>query len=183
MPGLLQDPNAPQQPMPPEQGMAPMPPEGMPPEAEADVDENNPAFQAAVELINQALYQQGAADGIHQQLLASDNPVVTMAEVAYEITAIADERTEGQVADELMVMLATVALSEIADIAVASGIQLTSADVAEAMKQMILRYVGEMGHDTRELQAAMDAIPPEQFNQMAGDPGGQPADPAMMQEV
>lgn len=151
-----------------------VPPEGTPQDMQdeaGEVDETNPAFQAAVELGNIALYQEGAADNVHQQLLATDDPVAEMANIAYEMTAIADERTEGQVPDELIILLGTVMLNEVADIAIASGIELMPADLAEAMKQMILRYVGEMGHDTRELQVAMDAIPPEQFNQMAGEAG------------
>lgn len=163
--------------MPPEQ----VPPQGAPAQAvpqaqmppddgmDAEPDENNPAFQAAVEMGNTALYEDGAADNIHQQLLVTDDPVNEMANIAYEITAIMDERTEGQVPDELLILLGTVMLNEVADIAIASGIELMPADLANAMKIMILRYVGEMGHDTRELQAAMDAISPEQFNQMAGD--------------
>ena len=58
-------------------------------------------------------------------------------------------------------------------LAAASGVDLRPVDLANAMKSMILRYVGEMGHDTRQLQAAMDAIPPEEFDRMTA--GAEPA--------
>ncbi|WP_445012163.1 hypothetical protein [Vreelandella stevensii] len=181
MPGLLNSQMQPPQGMPPEQaapqGAPPptTPPDQIPPdEGMGEPDENHPAFQAAIQMGNTALYQEGAADNIHKQLLATDDPVNEMANIAYEITAIMDERTEGQVPDELLILLGTVMLNEVADIAIASGIELMPADLANAMKTMILRYVGEMGHDTQELQAAMDAIPPEQFNQMAGDMVAEP---------
>lgn len=172
MAGLIQDQMQPKQTPPPQQ--AQQPPQGEPmqepemqqPGMDDEPDETNPAFQAAVQLGNDALYKEGAADDINEQLVSAEDPVSAIADIAYEITSIADERTDGQVPDELLIMLATVMLNEVGDIAVASGIQLTSADIAQAMKQMILRFVGEMGHDTTELQAAMDAIPPEQFNDM-----------------
>jgi hypothetical protein len=154
-----------QQDLPPEAEQAPMPDE-VPAQASDGVDEDNPAFQAAMQLTYDALYKQGAADKIHQQLMSADNPAHTMADIAYEITSMVDERTEGQVPDELMILLASNSLTEVGDIALASGIEIAPAELAEAMKQMILRFVGEMGHDTRQLQEAMDAIPPEQFNEM-----------------
>ncbi|WP_299312293.1 hypothetical protein [uncultured Halomonas sp.] len=176
MPGLLE-----QQPM-PLQG-EPIPDETMPPEGEQFVSEDDPAFQAAVQLTHDALYKEGAADNIHNILAQGDASAEQIADIAYEITSIADERTEGMVPDELLVLLAANSLNEVADIAIASGAQLRPEDLAQAMEQMILRFVGEMGHDTRELQAAMDAIPKEQFGAMADTPEeAMPADP-MMQEV
>ena len=174
MQGLLQQPaemqGAPQgapQEMPPEG----MPPETMPPEAmdegmDEGADESHPAFQAAVQLINDTLYKEGAADNIHNVLAKGEMSADKLADIAYEMTAIADERTEGQVPDELLVLLASTSLQEVADIAIASGAQLQPADLAQAMETMILRYVGEMGHDTRALQEAMDSVPKETFNEM-----------------
>ncbi len=166
MPGLLQQGMAAQQPPP----QAAQPVQGEP---IAPMDESHPAFEAAVQLAHTALYEQGSADEIHNMLISSDDPVSQMADIAYQMTEIADERTEGQVPDELIILLAANMLNEVADIATASGVELRPADLANAMKQMILRYVGEMGHDTRQLQAAMDAIPPEEFDRMTA--GAEPA--------
>ncbi len=175
----MQDEQAPPPDAPQGQGIPPN--QDMPPEDDdGDLNEDDPAFQMALQLTYDALYKQGAADKINQQLVSADNPVEAMANIAYEITSMVDERTDGQVPDELMILLASNSLTEVGDIALASGIEIAPAELAEAMKQMILRFVGEMGHDTRQLQQAMDAIPPDQFNQMVkeGDqpmPQGQPA--------
>jgi len=131
-----------------------------------DVSEDHPAFQAAVQLTHDALYKDGAADNIHNILKKPDVTPEEIADIAYEITSIADERTEGQVPDELLALLAANSLQEVADIAIASGAQLRPEDLAQAMEHMILRFVGEQGLDTRELQAAMDAIPKEMFGEV-----------------
>lgn len=177
MSGLLQQGMAQQ---PPEQAppAQPMQGEPMPQNGGAPMDESHPAFEAAVQLAQTALYEQGSADEINNMLINADDPVSKMADIAYQMTEIADERTEGQVPDELLILLATNMLNEVADIATASGVELRPADLANAMKQMILRYVGEMGHDTRQLQAAMDAIPPEEFDRMTAW-----AEPAMQQQA
>lgn len=177
MSGLLQQGMAQQ---PPEQAppTQPMQGEPMPQNGGTPMDESHPAFEAAVQLAQTALYEQGSADEINNILINADDPVSKMADIAYQMTEIADERTEGQVPDELLILLATNMLNEVADIATASGVELRPADLANAMKQMILRYVGEMGHDTRQLQAAMDAIPPEEFDRMTAG-----AEPAMQQQA
>ena len=173
MAGLL-DPNAQQQ-MPPEQ-MPPDPmqepmPEEMPPEEmpEQEADENNPAFQQALYMAKQALYEDGAADTIHEQIKGADDPVEMVANIAYDMTSIIDERTQGEVPDELLVLLASSLLEEVADIAEASGITLTNAEIAKSMKLMILRFVGDQGHDTRALQAAMDQVSDEDIEQMISE--------------
>ena len=62
-------------------------------------------------------------------------------------------------------------LQEVADIAEAAGIQLKGSEIATAMKQMILRYVGEQGMDTTQLSAAMDDVDPAEFDRMAEEDG------------
>jgi len=151
----------------------PMPGQEMPQGAQGEADENNPAFQAAITQVKKALYKEGAADGVNQALTTSSNPVETVSTLAYELTAIADEKTikdtGEKVPDELLMLLAGKVLAEIVDIAEGSGIQMSAADVAQAFKQMTLRYLGEQGMDTRELSAAVDQISPDQMNQLAAE--------------
>ena len=51
-----------------------------------------------------------------------------------------DEEVDHFQRDELIILLAANMLNEVADIATASGVELRPADLANAMKQMILRY-------------------------------------------
>ncbi len=159
-----------------EQGMQPAPaPQAPMPEAPmpqnqqgADVDpDSDPNYVNALKFAMQALYENGAAENVAVSLKGSKDPVEALANTAYEITSIVDERTEGAVPDELFALLATRILQEVADIAQAAGVKLRAADVALALKDMILRYLGEQGMDTTQLQQAMDQVDPSEFDRMA----------------
>jgi hypothetical protein len=150
---------------PPEQ----MPPEQMPanqePEGGDEVDERNPEFINAMKFALKVLYQSGAAQDIAKQLRASRNKQEGLANVAYEITSVVDERTEGRVPRELIGLLAMAILNEIMDIAQAAKMGLTPQDAAGAFKDMLLRYLGENGVNTSQLQQGMDKIDPSVFAQ------------------
>ena len=154
-----------------EQGASPMPaPENemMPqPGDEADEGqeqaEDNPMFQQALTLAYEALYAQEGAKDVAKQLQSSPSLAEGMADVAYNITSIIDERTDGQVPDELLVPLAMNVLEEVGEIADAAGLSPQPEDVATAFKTMILRYLGEQGIDTTQLQQAMDQVDPAEF--------------------
>ena len=120
----------------------------------------------ALKFAMQALYENGAAENVAKSLRGSRDPVEALANTAYEITSIVEERTEGAVPDELFALLATRILQEVADIGEAAGMKLRPADIALALKQMILRYLGEQGVDTTQLQQAMDQVDPSEFDRM-----------------
>lgn len=145
--------------------------EGEPPEANdtsGGADPNSdPNYIMAMKFAMQALYQNGAAEGVAKGLRTSRDPVEGLANTAYEITSIVEERTQGAVPDELFALLATKILQEVADIGEAAGIKYKASDIALSLKQMILRYLGEQGMDTTQLQQAMDQVNPEEFNRMA----------------
>ena len=165
MDGLIQQNMSPA----PEQQAAPMP---MPmPEQQAapapEKDASDPGYQAALEFAMTALYSEKAAKDIAISLRANQDPVDALSNTAYEIMSIIDERTEGTVPDELLALLATNILEEVASIAEAANIPVKPSDLALALKQMILRFLGEQGVDTTQLQQAMDQVDPEEFNLMA----------------
>lgn len=130
-------------------------------------DENDPAFQQAMQYAMEALYDKGAAKDIAKQLKAAPSPVQGASDIAYEVTSVVDERTDGQVPDELIVLLGMKILEEVVEIADAAGMQLSPVDVADAFKQMLLRYLGEQGMDTTQLEQAMNSIDPQVFEQAA----------------
>ena len=143
-----------------------------------DATDADPAFQAAMKFAMQALYQNGAADNVSSIMKKAPDMVEALSNTAYEMTSVVDEKTQGAVPDELLVLLASRILEEVADIAVASGAEITPKIVAEAFKVMILRYVGDQGYDTRELKSSMDAVPDEDFEKLLNsDVGGQSQNP------
>lgn len=146
--------------------------QGMPPQeaAEGEANQDDPNFQSALQYAMQVLYEKGAAKDIASQVKAAQgNPVEGIANIAYEITSVVDEKTEGAVPDELLVPLAMQILEEVVEISEAAGIKLAPTDVAAAFKQMILRYLGEQGVDTTQLQQGMDQIDPAVFEQASAE--------------
>ena len=165
MAGLIKDQMAPaQEAMPAEAEQ--MPTEEMD-EGEGPDPDTDPNYTTALKFAMQALYENGAAEGVAKSLRSARDPVEGLASTAYEITSIVDERTEGAVPDELFALLATKILGEVADIGEAAGVKYKPSDIALALKTMILRYLGEQGMDTTQLQQAMDQVDPEEFNRMA----------------
>lgn len=132
-----------------------------------EADENNPAFQQALTFAYEALYKNEAAKDVAKQLKSAQSLADGMADVAYNITQIIDERTDGQVPDELLMPLAMQVLEEVGEVAEAAGLSPQPEDVAGAFKNMILRYMGEQGVDTTQLQQAMDQVDPAVFREAA----------------
>lgn len=132
-----------------------------------EVDESDPTYQQALGLAMEALYGAEAAKDISQQLKSGGNLVDSMASVAYDMTSVIDERTNGDVPDELLVPLAMQVLEEVVEIADASGLNPQPEDVALAFKQMIIRYLQEQGVDTSQLDQAMSQVDPSVFRQAA----------------
>jgi hypothetical protein len=157
-------PAAPQQPMPEQQMPAGEMAEGEGPDPDAD-----PGYQQAMAFSMEALYSKEAAKNVAKSLKTGGDPVESLANTAYEIVSIVDERTEGAIPDELLVLFASKILEEVAEIGEAAGVQYKPSDVALALKQMILRFLGEQGVDTTQLQQAMDQVDPEEFNKVEED--------------
>jgi hypothetical protein len=154
-------------PMPPEQPMQGQMQPGQEDQGGEEVDERFPEFISAMKFALKVLYQSGAADDIAKQLRASKNKQEGLANVAYEIVSVVDERTDGKVPRELIGLLAMAILNEIVDIAEAAKMDIQPQDAAGAFKDMLLRYLGENGVDTSQLQQGMDQIDPAVFSQAA----------------
>jgi hypothetical protein len=129
--------------------------------------ENNPYFVQAMKYALQVLYEKGAAKDVAEQVRAGQDKVESMANIAYEITSTVDERTDGKVPREMIGLLAMAILKEVTDIASAAKVDLSPVDAANAFKMMLLRYLGENGVDTSQLQQAMDQVDPSVFTQKA----------------
>jgi hypothetical protein len=114
----------------------------------------------------EALYSQKAAKDVALALKSAPSPVEGLASTAYEMTSVVDERTDGEVPDELLLPLAMKVLEEVAEIGEAAGVKYQNSDIAMAYQQMLLRFLGEQGVDTTQLEQAMSQIDPAEFNRM-----------------
>lgn len=131
------------------------------------VDENNPAFLRALKFAMRVLYEKKAAGDVASQLRAATDKTEALGNIAYEIVSTVDERTEGTVPRELLGLLAMAILKEVIDIGQAAKMDITPENAAGAFKNMLLRYLGENGVDTSQLQQGMDKIDPAVFSQGA----------------
>jgi hypothetical protein len=156
----------PQDPMQAQAGQPPAQPGGQQ-GAESDDVPDHPAFDAAMEFVMQVLYNNKAAKDIANQIKSAPSVSEGLADIAYNITSIVDEKTQGQVPDDLLGVLAMSILGEVSEVAEAAGVNPTEQDVANAFKNMLLRYMGEQGADTSQLQQAMDQVDPKVFQQAA----------------
>jgi hypothetical protein len=166
--GIIQNQMAPPAAPPVDPSAPPVDPasQASPPEPDDEgAGEEDPGYQQALKFAMDALYKGGAAKQIAQQIKSSKGMATTVADIAYNIITIADEKTQGAVPDELLAMFASSILKEVVDIAEAAGIKVKPAEIAAAMKTMILRYLGEQGIDTTQMQAAMDQVDPSMFDQ------------------
>jgi hypothetical protein len=146
------------------------------PEQEPDERSGNEAFDAGLQVVRQALYEQGGAKDIAKVLASGDNPAQSIAEQAYKIVEIADERTMGEIPDELLVDFAIEVLTEVSEVAEAAGVKVDGNVVSEAFSTMLERFLAEQGMDTTQIKQAM-----AQMNQ--GGQAGAVLDEAAEQEM
>ena len=156
-----------QDPMAAEAGMGDMMTGEMEPGDDEPLNEDDPIFQSALQLAMQALYENGAARDVAESLKSAPDPVMGMADTAYEISSVVNERVDNEVPDELLPLLAITILQEVAEIGEAAGVDTSPNNVAEAFKQMLLRFLGEQGLDTSQLEQAMADVDPAVFEQAA----------------
>lgn len=170
--------------MPAEAGQ--MPPEQtedqMPDEQGEGEDAPDPAYDAAYEWMLQKLYDKKLADKIVSVAKGEGDSIPMLTDMAYQLTAKADEATGGEVMEENLVSLGALALAEVFEVAVAAGAKFESADMASGLKQMVMRYLQESGIESgqlQQLQQAMNQVSPKQFNELAKTAEGQ--EPAEME--
>lgn len=130
-------------------------------------EESDPAFQQALTFAYEVLYKGDAAKDVAKQLKNAPTTEQGLADIAYNVTSIIDEKTQGKVPNELIAVLGMRILEEVTEIAEAAGVKPTPEDIAGAFKDMILRFLGEQGVDTSQLQQAMDQVDPSVFKQAA----------------
>lgn len=129
-----------------------MPPEG----------QDSSAVDQGMAFVRKALYGAEAAREVAASLKKAPEPSQGLADTAYEMVRMADEATDGAIPDEQLIQFASDVLGEVADIAIAAGIEVKGAQIAKAVQTMLLRYVSEQGLDVTQLKQAMSQVDPEE---------------------
>lgn len=135
-------------------------------EAQEGLEEGGPAasaaFDAAVDAVQQKLYDEGIAEGIGSAILQASDPVKGVVEQAQMLFTMADEATGGSVPDEMYLAFGMQILSEVVEIAQAAGVQLKGKDMAVVTREFIASTIEDIGGDVTQVRQAMEQINPEE---------------------
>ena len=135
------------------------------PNTDAPPDQD-PAFVEAVNYVRGRVWKDGLSDRVNDVAKLKALTIDQIAMIAYKLVQQADEATGGNVQDDNLVSLAIEVLSEIIEIAMASGVDVTPTQMVSALKQMMVKYLTEQGVDATEIHKAMNQISPDQFSKI-----------------
>jgi hypothetical protein len=156
------------------QGTAPAPvgTEQAPPQEEqvADAgqneegDETDPEWDKAELLLKKVLFEGDGLKGIVKSIMETQqNPADAMAQNTLSLMKAIDERTQGQIPEDYLMPLATMAMAYIAEGVEAAGQDVPSMALAEAMKKMLFQHLTEFGSDAQAVQAQLDKVNMEEL--------------------
>ena len=110
-----------------------------------------------------ALYDQGGvAEQLAQSMRGQDDVAQAVADFAYNLTSMLDEKSGGMLDDELLAPAASDVLGQVVEVAQAAGAKIASRDVAKATQLMLARFFSENGASPEEVDQFMSAADPEQ---------------------
>ena len=117
---------------------------------------DDPALESAIMAMGSRLYEEGLGDSISEQVAKSLTSVPRiMATIAYKLAESSDVDTDGEIKEENLSVLGMMALNEVFEIAEASGVETSPADVSAAFKHMVIMFAQDQG------------LPPEQVESLA----------------
>lgn len=132
-------------------------------EEDVEFDEANPAYAEARAMLLERLYEAGAGQGLMQALQQAPDIPSALAEQSMLILDMLDQMTENEVPDEYVVPLAVDVMTEVVEIAIAGGIEVSTSDMAAGMRELIKTLITTMGGDATDVAAAMDQVPADEL--------------------
>lgn len=99
----------------------------------------------------------GVVDKVVQTLQGGDIPT-TLANMAYDITKMIDEKAGGVLDEELIVPAAADVLGQIAEAAQVAKIPVKGREIAMATRIMLERYMTEQGEDPQQVKGMFDNV-------------------------
>lgn len=134
--------------------------------------EESQEFLRARELMLAKLYEEGAADGIAQALQAAPSPSQGIVDQSMAMVDAMETATQGSVPDEEVMSFVIDIVQEVVEIGQAAGAQITSRDIAEAMREVLAQVVENLGGDSSQVRQEMGGMDPEQVAKAAEKMGG-----------
>ena len=135
---------------------------GQPQDVQADPmmagEQADPALDAAVQFIQEKVYDEAISEEIAN--LASKQPLNegVVAALVYRLAEAADEKTEGNVAEEDLSALALVAANEVFEVLDAAGLDAPEAMISKVLKKVALMFAEENELDPAPLMEAFGQV-------------------------
>ena len=139
---------------------------------EDDLEEKDPAYLQAMELMLSKLYEEGAAQGIAQALQSAPDTVQGIVEQSMNLADVMEDATQGSVPDELVMLMVLNIVEEVVSIAQASGMQVGGREIAEAVREVLAQVVENLGGDSAQIREEMGAMDPSEVGAAAEQMGG-----------
>lgn len=133
--------------------------------------EGSQEFMRARELMLSKLYEEGAAEGIAQAMAQAPSPSQAIVDQSMALADAMESATQGSVPDEEVMSFVIDIVQEVVEIGQASGVQITSRDIAEAMREVLAQVVENLGGDSTQIRQEMASMDPEQVAAQAEQMG------------
>lgn len=135
-------------------------------------------YERALTAMMRVLYDGDAITQIVRQVRASGYVPEGTANAAMQAMKSLDERTKGQIPDDVLAPLAVETLSMIADAVEAAGAKLSGRDIAMAVQLMLAQYLSENGIDPGQLKQVLSQVDLQKLgahiDQIRAQDGAQP---------
>lgn len=143
--------------------------EGLPvDEADGEDPEQNPAYKQALEMMLSKLYEEGAAEALGQALTKAPDKVQGVIDQTISLLDVMEQVTQGSVPDELVMPFVLEATQQVMEIAQMAGVQLSNAEIATAIREILAQVMENLGADTTQLREEMGKVDPTEVGRMAG---------------
>lgn len=160
MEGLIQQPQAEQQPAAQPQAEQP---QGM--EQDTPIEQDQ-AYQEGTKFVNDELYGGQTGDDIARAIEGNKNPEDILAFLTLQLVVKADEVTGGNMAEENYIPFAADVLEEVAEVAEAAGVEVDEVMIGNIFKKMIINWLKDNGVDTTQIEQSMSQISDEDYKQV-----------------
>lgn len=140
-------------------------------QAEPEVDEDpesDEGYRSALELMLSKLYEEGVAEKLGQALSSAPDKVQGVVEQTVNLLDVMEQLTQGSVPDELVMAFVLEATQQVVEIAQAAGVQLSNADIAAAVREVMAQVMENLGADTTQLREEMGKVDPAEVGRVAG---------------
>lgn len=125
----------------------------------------------------------GVVDNVVSSLKGAQDVPQALADLAYQITAMLDEKSGGLLDEELMIPAGADVLGQLAEAAQAAKVPVRGKDIAQATRLMLERFLSENGVPKEQVKGLFDSVDGDQIGgsiDAMGEPNAMPAGSAGM---